>query len=221
MPSRTMTPIAPATAGQARRIRPAEQVERHDAVDAEAGGQGDRDVPDQAHRDGQDAGDERRRRRGGGHRDAGRGQDAGVHEDDVGHDHEGGQAGLRLGRQRRAALGELEVLRDRASAPTVRGGSILDVVHLVPSLLPSTARRAPGAGTVRATGRALGRPRGRPRPLSAGASPHRRPGSAIRPRGLRGRAAPSGRSRTCRTRADAARTARRPRSRHRSARTRR
>ena len=113
MPSSTMTPIAPA--GDEARVE--DEPERDDAVDPEAGGQGDRDVRDDAHRDRHDA-----RRRAPSRRMPpapempGGGQDARVHEEDVGHDHERGHAGLDLRRESRPAFGELEVRRDRFHA---------------------------------------------------------------------------------------------------------
>ena len=59
-PSRTMTPIAPA----GRQATGQDEAEGHGAVDPEPGGEGDRGVGEDAHRDRHDAGDERRRGRG-------------------------------------------------------------------------------------------------------------------------------------------------------------
>ena len=85
-----------------RREPLAGECERHDCVDAQPGRQRERIVADDPHRDGCHAGDECRAGRDGGQRPdvalaEARSEDRAVHEEDVGHDHEGGQAGARLG----------------------------------------------------------------------------------------------------------------------------
>src|SRR2546422_11588094 len=55
-------------------------------------------------------------------------EDAGVHEDDVGHDHVRGQARAELGGEVRGALGEAEVARDRSG-------------HVPAGSLPGATRR--------------------------------------------------------------------------------
>ena len=133
-------------------------------------------------------------------------EDRRVQEDDVGHDHERGQARADLRAEVGAALGELEVVSRSPST-----GS--------PYLLPSDGRAEP-----------LGRARTAPWPsrptLRRSRAPRRRsrdrpPDPATRPRGRRGRAAPSGRSRCVSNSSWCGATARRRRRPGRSARTRR
>ncbi len=99
------------------------QLEGDDRVQAETCRKGDRIVADHAHRDGHDAGDQGRSRS---HPDwvepKWRGDDVRVQEDDVGHDHEGGQPGPDLCAKRRPALAELEEGSDRfqLSPPSLR-----------------------------------------------------------------------------------------------------
>ena len=178
MPSMTTTPIAP------RASRPSGgEPKGPDRVDPQPRGESERVVADHAHRDGQDAGHQRR---GSRYRDRTElqraGDDAGVHEDDVGHDHERGQAGPHLRGQVGAALGELEVLGDE---PATWRGSLGRFFHRrhSPPLLPGSTRRALGGLGPRLT------PGARPGPGEPGRI---LPYSGSAPRGP---AAPSGRSR--------------------------
>src|SRR6185503_8003216 len=109
------------------------QREGHDAVDPEARGQGERVVADDPHGDRHDPGDEGRpcRQGDGGERrvsvlEPAR-QDERVEEDDVGHDHERGQAGPGLRDEVRPPFAELEVRRDPIHADltlhSVRAGT--------------------------------------------------------------------------------------------------
>ena len=104
-PSITITPIAPLAS------RPlAVRVKATMALMPEAGGQGERIVADDPHGDRHDPGDEcRAGRHSRGIEPQRLGDDAAVHEHDVGHDHERGHAGPRLGDQVGPAFGELEV----------------------------------------------------------------------------------------------------------------
>ena len=125
-----------------RRQAARRQRERDDGVDAKAGGDRQRVVPDHAHGDGHDPGDQGRPGRDRG--DAGwielepGAQDRGVDEDDVDHDEERRQAGARLRRDVGAALLELEVAgQDRsADGPRLRCRAGLRFsAHLSPILL--------------------------------------------------------------------------------------
>src|SRR5262249_2384018 len=114
---------------------------------------------DEPHRDGHRARHEagrglNRRKRGalpGERWDAGKGQNGGVHEDDVGHHHERGEAAPHLGADRRSALAEREVAVEHAQAssrPPEKGS---------PPPSPGTTRRAtvmkPVCATIRWKGR--------------------------------------------------------------------
>ena len=154
MPSRTMTPIAPAGVEALGQDEP----EGDDAVDAEAGGERDRDVRDDAHRDRQDAGDERRagatpgrtRCASATRRPNMFARMLGFTKQDVGHDHERGQAGLGLRGEVRAPFGELEVARRSRRPPPLEAALGASSRHRDPSLLALAARRTPGAGSDRA-----------------------------------------------------------------------
>ena len=120
MPSITMMPMA---------LRHGEAAGGHQAegdhgVDAEARRQGVGAVGEQAHDERHDGGHEAGRGEHGGERqalgrqarDAGEAQDRRVHEDDVGHDHEGREAGQRVAPQRGAVGLELEEALEHSPA---------------------------------------------------------------------------------------------------------
>ena len=106
-----------------------DEAERHGTVDAEPSGECDRIVADDPHQDAQHAGHQRRAGRNGCRIEAGRREDVGVHEDDVGHDHEGGQACTHLAADGGPPLSELEegvepALRRRRRTASLLGTSV-------------------------------------------------------------------------------------------------
>src|SRR2546427_98111 len=74
---------------------------------------------------------------------AGAAEDDGVHEDDVGHDHERGQARAELGREVRRALREAEVASERSGHGAGRQFTRSDAAELGSSMGPAGPRRPP------------------------------------------------------------------------------
>ena len=78
-------------------------------VEAHAGGEGERVVGEGSHEDAAECGAEAGGDGDRGERHAGLGEDGGVHEDDVGHRDEGGEAGEEFGAPGGVVVGEVEV----------------------------------------------------------------------------------------------------------------
>ena len=121
-PSITITPIA---SGQVEPELPDER-ERHERVEPEAGGDRERVLARDAHRQRHDAGGERRHRQHLRERQGGAGvvrdraEDGGVQEQDVGHRQPRRDAGEDLDAHRGAALGDLEEAVEPARFRRVR-----------------------------------------------------------------------------------------------------